>query len=59
MKKFQIICGRYIGGGSKAGYIYFVYVNSVKSVKVVPKSHQLPILFILAASLILNTKICT
>ena len=46
-------------GGSKVGYLYFMCVSSVSSVKVVPKGHQSLILLILAASLILNTKICT
>ena len=44
---------------SKSGYLYFVCVGSVSSVKVEPKSHQSPILVILEASLVLNTKICT
>ena len=46
-------------GGSKAGYLYFVCMCSVSGVKVGLKSHQSLILVILAASLVLNTKICT
>ena len=41
-------------GGSRSGYLYFVYMWSVSGLKVEPKSHQLLILVILAASLVLN-----
>ena len=54
MEKFQITCLQILEG-SKAGYLYFVCVGSVSSVKVEPKCCQLPILVILAASLVLNT----
>ena len=46
-------------GGSKSGYFYFVSMGSVSNVKVELKSHQLPILVILATSLVLNTRLCT
>ena len=62
MYRFQNISNnlcRKLPGGSTAGYLYFVYVSSVSIVKVAPKSHQLPILLILGACLILNTEICT
>ena len=57
MEKSQIFCLETLG--SKSGYLYFVCMGSVSSLKVEPKHHQLPILVILAASLVLNTKICT
>ena len=46
-------------GGTKSGYLYFVCMDSVSSVKVEPKRHQSLHLVILAASLVLNTTICT
>ena len=58
MEKFQIIQLETLQG-SKAGYLYFVCVDSVSDVKVEPKNHQLLILVILTASIVLNTTICT
>ena len=44
---------------SKFKYLCFVYMQSVSSVKMEPKSHHSPILVILVIFLVLNTKICT
>ena len=40
-------------GGSKSGYLYFVYMWSICGAKVDPKSYWVPILVILAAALFL------
>ena len=47
---------RYLGEGSEVLHLCFVCMTIVSSIKMAPKSHQLLILLILAASLILNTK---
>ena len=52
MEKIQIICTETLEEGLKLGTFICVCESSVSSVKVVPKSCQLPFLFILAASLI-------
>ena len=58
MKKSQINCLETVGG-SKFGYLCFVYMWSVSSVEVEAKSHWLLILVILTALIVLSTKFFT
>ena len=57
MEKSQIICEDTSEKDLSSG-TFILCLSCISGVKVMPKSHQLPILFILAASLILNTNIC-
>ena len=59
MKKFQIIYRDTLEKGSKFDIFILCVCAQCKYCKSGAKNHQLPILLILAASLILNTKTCT